>query len=163
MENLQINMFALPNEQDAVNELKLVYKRHDQLLSFRETPLNSSKKVAKFLREIFDEDQLIILESFYAIYLDTACRIVGYQKIGEGGFDAVPVDARIIYTTALLSKASNVILAHNHPSGTLYPSTADIQITNRIRDGLKTLDLQLADHIILTETSYYSFNDEGRF
>jgi len=50
MENLQINMFALPNEQDAVNELKLVYKRHDQLLSFRETPLNSSKKVAKFLR-----------------------------------------------------------------------------------------------------------------
>lgn len=162
MENRQINMFALPQELNAVNELKLTYKRHEELLPFRDTELNSSKAIASFLRELFDRDDLIIRETFYAIYLDQTLRIVGFQKISEGAYDFVLVETRMIYTTALLSRATNVVIAHNHPSGTLSPSPADKKITKDIKDGLKLLNITLADHIILTETNHYSFRDDGQ-
>lgn len=162
MENKQINMFALPKELNAVNELKLTYKRHEELLSFKDTELNSSKAITSFLRELFDKDELIIRETFYAIYLDQALRIVGFQKICEGAYDFVLVETRMIYTTALLSRATNVVIAHNHPSGTLSPSSADNKITKDIQDGLKLLNIKLADHIIITETNHYSFRDNGQ-
>ena len=71
------------------------------------------------------------------------------------------MDVKIILQTALKVHASGIILSHNHPSGNLHPSEPDKQITSKIKEACKVLDLHLLDHIILTEESYYSFTDEG--
>ena len=85
----------------------------------------------------------------------------GYFKISQGGITWTLVDIRIVAKYAIENLATGVILAHNHPSGELMPSEADRQITKKIKDALKMFDIQVMDHLILTEQSYYSFADEG--
>ena len=73
------------------------------------------------------------------------------------------VDMRLIMSSALLCNATRIAVAHNHPSGTLRPSTADRTLTNKIIEAGKVLEIQLLDHIILISENYYSFRDEGEF
>ncbi|WP_394370161.1 JAB domain-containing protein [Sphingobacterium spiritivorum] len=81
----------------------------------------------------------------------------------DGGLDAVMVDMRLIMSLALLCNATRIVVAHNHPSGTMTPSLADHALTNKIIEAGKVLDIQLLDHIVLTSNSYYSFKDQGEF
>lgn len=101
------------------------------------------------------------VEHFYIILLNRANRIIGIEKISEGGVSGTLVDAKIVFRRALLKKASCIILAHNHPSGSLAPSQADIELTKKIVKAAEVLDIIVLDHIIYTNTSYYSFADEG--
>src|SRR5690606_11955429 len=78
-----------------------------------------------------------------------------------GGNDFTPVDLRVILQTALMRKATALIVAHNHPSGTLTPSLADRQLTQRMQEATALVDLRLHDHIIITDSDYYSFRDQG--
>ena len=87
--------------------------------------------------------------------------ILGINWISKGGVSGTVVDAKIIFQAALKTNCSGILLLHNHPSGTLQPSDADIQITNKIKEGGKYLDISVPDHIIITSDSYYSFADEG--
>ena len=80
-----------------------------------------------------------------------------------GGISGTVVDSRIIFKKAMDLLASSIILVHNHPSGNLNPSKADISVTNRLKEGGKLLDISVLDHLIITETSFYSFADEGIF
>lgn len=120
--------------------------------------LNSSKRVYEYFRYNMQD---LPHEEFWVLYLNTACKLLDKQLIGRGGNDFTPVDIRIILRFALQSKANSLILLHNHPSGTLRASQADKQLTKKIVDGATLLDLRINDHLIFTDTAYFSFRDEG--
>lgn len=120
--------------------------------------LNSSKRVYEYFRANLQD---IPHEEFWVLYLNTGCKVLDTQLIGRGGNDFTPVDVRIILRHALQSKANSMILIHNHPLGTLRPSQADKLLTNKINDATKIVNIKVNDHIIFTDTAYYSFRDEG--
>lgn len=140
-----------------VNEIKLSYSRKGNC----ERSISSSADAVDVFRAHFDADQMDYRESFYALYLDQANKVLGIKKISECGISSTLVDVRIIMQAALLCNASGIIVSHNHPSGNLKPSSADIKMTTKIKEAAKTLDISLLDHVILTSDSHYSFADDG--
>ncbi|NGM61906.1 DNA repair protein RadC [Sphingobacterium sp. SGG-5] len=119
--------------------------------------LNSSKRVYEYFKA-----QMMDLphEEFWVLYMNTACRVLDSQLIGRGGNDFTPVDVRIILRYALSSKAHAMILIHNHPSGTRSPSQADKLLTKKISDAAHIMDIRVNDHLIFTDSGYFSFRDE---
>lgn len=109
----------------------------------------------------FFEDDINIYESCFIILLNKANRIIGWYKVSSGGLDATIIDKRIICKVAIDAFASGVILVHNHPSGEVRPSPADIKRTKEVKECLELFDVALVDHIILSENKYYSFTDES--
>lgn len=101
-------------------------------------------------------------EEFWAIYLNQANRILHTCNISRGGISSTGVDTRIIMQEAVLNKATQIILCHNHPSGSVRPSRADIQLTEKLHHAAELMDLILVDHIIIHKERYYSFVEEGR-
>lgn len=138
-----------------LSEIKVTYER----ISFGK--ITRSDDIEKFLRTIWDEDTMSIHEEFKVIFLNHNLEIIGYKTIGRGGISSVNVDVRILFSYALASLATAIVIAHNHPSGKLISSTADNNLTNRVKEIGKILDIDLIDHIILTTDSYYSYADEG--
>ncbi len=100
-------------------------------------------------------------EEFWILLLNRANRVLDQIRISQGGVSGTVIDARIILKHAIDRLASSIILCHNHPSGNLKPSDADIKITSRIKESCITMDIQVLDHIIITDNSYFSFSDEG--
>lgn len=101
-------------------------------------------------------------EEFWAIYLNQANRILHTCQISKGGISTTGVDTRIVMQEAVLNKATQIILCHNHPSGSVRPSRADIQLTEKLHHAAELMDLLLVDHIIIHKERYYSFAEEGR-
>lgn len=101
-------------------------------------------------------------EEFWAIYLSQANRILQTCQISKGGISSTGVDTRIVIQEAVLNKATQIILCHNHPSGSVRPSRADIQLTEKLRHAAELMDVILVDHIIIHKERYYSFVEEGR-
>lgn len=106
-------------------------------------------------------NKLMYIEEMYLMLLNRANKVLGYSKISEGGITGTVVDTRVIFQIALKTNACSIILGHNHPSGNLKPSDADLKITKNIKEAGKIMDITLLDHIILTDEGYYSFADEG--
>jgi len=100
-------------------------------------------------------------ERFLAVYLSRANRVICHEWVSVGGTSATVVDLKIIAMTAVKMLATNVVLAHNHPSGNTKPSSSDLAITKKAVDGLQLLDIKVLDHMIVGEDGYYSFADEG--
>jgi len=100
-------------------------------------------------------------EYFYVMLLNQANKVLGISQISSGGVSGTVADPKMIFQTALKANASSVILAHNHPSGNLTPSDADIALTKKLKEAGKFLDIQVLDHIILTVDNYKSFADDG--
>ncbi len=100
-------------------------------------------------------------EEIWLLLLDRANKLIHYQKISQGGIAGTVADVRIILHLALEKFASSIILCHNHPSGQVQPSEADINLTKKIKESAKIMDITLLDHIIVTDGKYYSFADEG--
>lgn len=124
--------------------------------------VEKSDDVAQYMKENFlTVSDISYKEFFYIILLNRANNIIAVEKISEGGVSATVVDLKIIFHKALHALASGVIIVHNHPSGNIKPSTADVQLTKKIIEAGKILDINILDHIILTTDSYYSFADEG--
>ena len=120
--------------------------------------IKSSKDIyAVLLADLSD----LISEEFWIIYLNHRNKIIGKEKISSGGLTATIVDIRMLFKGAVERLATSIILAHNHPSGTLKPSKADIKLTNKIKEAGQILDVQILDHLIISDTGYYSFADEG--
>lgn len=101
-------------------------------------------------------------EEFWVIYLNNSNQVVHKTQISKGGITGTVVDVRIILKIALEYHALSFILCHNHPSGKLYPSDADLEITNKIKIAAKQLDILLVDHMIVCELGYYSFAEDGK-
>lgn len=120
--------------------------------------LNSTDS-SEFARSLYGSD-ISIYESFWLICLARNNKPKAFYKIGQGGIDACIVDIKLIAKACIESLSSSVILVHNHPSGSLKPSNADIQMTNKAKEALKLFDIVVLDHVIVTEDGYFSFSDE---
>jgi len=103
----------------------------------------------------------LVHEEFWILLLNRANQIIGQQRISQGGISGTVTDIRLILHAAVEKLASGIILAHNHPSGNLKPSDADLRITRKINDAAKLLDITLLDHLIISEQGYLSMADEN--
>lgn len=101
------------------------------------------------------------IEQFWAIFLNKANMVLKIQKFSEGGITGTVMDPGTIFKAALLENAKGIILCHNHPSGNLLPSDADIDITRKLKNAGAQLDIIVQDHLIITAQGYYSFGDSG--
>ena len=122
--------------------------------------ITSSRDSFEFIRQFYFDD-IDIIESFFILLLNQANNTIGYAKISQGGITSTVVDTRIIAKYAIEALATGVILAHNHPSGSMWPSEPDKRLTEKIKTALKLLDINVMDHIILSDETYYSFADNG--
>lgn len=127
---------------------------------FPKVKITSSETSSNFIRRFYHDD-IGIYESFFILLLNRANNTIGWAKIGQGGVTGVMVDVKIIAKYAIEALASAVIIAHNHPSGTLTPSQSDKETTKQVANTLNIFNCKLLDHIILTEDDYFSFSDEG--
>lgn len=100
-------------------------------------------------------------EEFWVLMLNKANVVIKKEQVSMGGVSGTVADPKIIFNKAIESLASAIILIHNHPSGNLKPSQADIALTRKLKEGGKLLDIPVLDHLIFTDESYYSFADEG--
>ena len=142
-----------------VCEVKLSYK---PIFKLSERPeISSSQMAYEIFRSHWDEETMQFLESFKVLLLNRGNRVLGLLDLSVGGLDHTTADMRVIFAAALKAGATGLILAHNHPSGTKKPSTADISITKRINKGGGILGIKVLDHLIVTHEGYYSFLDEG--
>lgn len=145
------------NYKTSLPELTFKYKRGD----FEKATLKSSYEAADFFRKLYDADLIEYREEMILLLLNRANTTIGFIKISSGGLTGTVCDSRMVFAAALKSGATGIMLSHNHPSGNTKPSDADIKLTALINTGAKTLDINLLDHIIITQSSYYSFADEG--
>ncbi|MGA9212674.1 RadC family protein [Kaistella sp.] len=122
------------------------------------TQISSSKESYNILLPYLSD---LHTEEFWAIYLNQNNRVLGKSKLSSGGINQSVVDVRILFKTALEHLATGLIIAHNHPSGNLKPSSEDIRITKQITDAGKILNIQLLDHLIISQNAYLSFADEN--
>ena len=100
-------------------------------------------------------------EEFWAIFLNQSNKVIHIAQLTQGGINQSIVDIRILFKTALDYFATGIIISHNHPSGNLKPSAEDINITKKIKEAGNLMNIQLLDHLIITQNSYLSFADEG--
>src|SRR5690625_5670089 len=114
---------------------------------------------------VYKIDRILVvdlkLKELWILFLKQANFVINKEQISKGGISQTAVDVRIILKIALEEMATGMILAHNHPSGNLKPSKADYLITQKVKKAAETLDLNVLDHLIVTQKSYFSFADEG--
>lgn len=126
--------------------------------SSKDTTLSSTRAAGEYITPYFhgERDEVV-----YIFCLDTKLKVIGSRMIHRGNVNSAAVNTRKLAETALSFNAVNVILAHNHPSGVPMPSDEDKQTTNDIRRALEALDINLMDHVVVADKSYYSFADHG--
>jgi len=134
--------------------------RARQIERFEETEIKTSKDAYKYAMQFYHED-IKIYESCFIIMINNAGMVIGWMKISQGGVTETPVDARLVCKAALDTLATQIILVHNHPSGSTRPSRSDKSLTGKIKAALEIFSISLIDHIIMTETQYLSFAEEG--
>ncbi len=100
-------------------------------------------------------------ERFYCLFLNNANEVICVYNLSTGGVASTLVDIKLFAAAAALSMATSIILAHNHPSGQAAPSSADFSITEKLKAAAQSLDMQVIDHILITEDDYYSFSENG--
>lgn len=131
-----------------------------QLAESRESDvIQSSRDAYKRLRHYLED---LNHEEFWIMTLNRKNAIIAEHRISEGGITATIVDQRKIFRLAIDDKSTGIILFHNHPSGNIQPSEADNMLTRKLKDGGKLLDINVLDHIIVAQTGYYSYADEGK-
>lgn len=120
--------------------------------------ITSSSSVFEFMQPIIGE---LPHEEFWILYLNNSNKIIEHLPLSKGGITGTLVDVRLVLKKALELGATSIILSHNHPSGNLSPSSADKELTQKLKIASESLDIKILDHIIVTEKSYFSFADEG--
>ena len=148
------------NTDYRVAEVELSYR--NRVAKSKRKQILDSTTAYRVLRENFSDDTIDYKETFKVLYLNQACQVLGCTTISEGGITNTLADVRMILQGALLTNATGMILAHNHPSGSTRPSREDDALTRKITEASKLLDIRVADHIILSSEDFYSYNDEGR-
>ena len=124
--------------------------------------VKSADNAFEYFSRAYDEGTIGLCEEFMVLLLNRANRVLGCLKLSKGGLTGTVVDLRILFGTALKAMASSIVIAHNHPSNNLQPSDADLDLTKKIKEAGKLLDINLLDHLILgTDDNYVSFAHEG--
>ncbi len=133
--------------------------RRRQISDLRDRPRIGTSRdafnvIAPFLTDLYHEE-------FWLLFLNKACEVMAREKLSTGGTAGTVADVKLAFKMALDAHASAIIAVHNHPSGNLKPSDADMELTRKMKEAGKILDLPLLDHLIVSERGYYSFADEG--
>jgi len=146
-------------QQFMVAEIQISYKSNVKP-SLRPT-IKGSGDASAILMQSWDLSKLDLIEQFKVLYTNKGNRVLGILELSTGGISATVADPKLIFVAALKAGASGIILSHNHPSGNLKPSQCDLELTRKIKEGGKLLEIQLLDHLITTSEGYFSFADEG--
>jgi DNA repair protein RadC len=133
-------------------------RRRKELLQEERPKITSSADIYELLKSDFLD---LPHEAFWIVLLNRANRVIKKHQISHGGVAGTVADPKIIFKIALEELASGVILAHNHPSGNLTASQADIDLTKKLKESGKLLEIQVLDHLIIAGKKYVSFADEG--
>lgn len=123
--------------------------------------VTSSRDAYEIFFRTWDLEKIEFVEQFKVMMLNRANRVMGILELSTGGVSGTVADPKLIFVAALKCSASSIIVAHNHPSGNLRPSESDKNLTRKLKEGGKLLDMAVLDHIIVTVEGYYSFADEG--
>ncbi len=142
-----------------VAEVQLIYK--SKVKPSLRPKITKSADAFEVLKKHWNQDTLEFVEEFKVMLLNRANRVLGIIEISTGGMSGTVADPKVIFAAAIKSAASSILLSHNHPSGNLVPSQADINLTRKLKSAGELLDIAVLDHIILTSESYFSFADEG--
>ena len=126
--------------------------------ALHKSKITSSKSVFELMQPVIGE---LPHEEFWIVYLNNSNKVILKSQLSKGGITGTLVDVRLVLKNALEVGATGLILAHNHPSGTLKPSEADKQITHKLKNAGENLDIKVLDHLIITEKAYFSFADEN--
>ena len=135
-------------------QYKPTYKKQGKVMS--------SKEAYNILRPTFKEGTIEYREYSKVLYLNQASEVIAYNTVSEGGLMETVVDIRLILQGALLTNATQIILAHNHPSGNLKPSSQDDILTRNVKNACGVMRVHFTDPLILSADGYYSYRDEGR-
>jgi DNA repair protein RadC len=133
-------------------------RRRRETETAKRDKITCSKDVFDIMRPIMQD---LPHEEFWLLILNRSNAVIKRELISRGGVAGTVVDTKIIFKSAIENLASSIIISHNHPSGNLKPSDADNKITKNIKEAGKIMDIPLFDHLIITDSGYYSFNDEG--
>jgi len=158
--NMETNLFKIDimNIDYKVGEVKLSYKPKFK----NQQKVTCSEDVYKYMLSTYKKGTICYKEYFKVLFLNQANQILGYTLISEGGITETCADVRLIMQAALLTNSVALILAHNHPSGSMKPSRQDMEITKQVKDAARFMRITVTDHLILTDEGYYSFADEGQ-
>ena len=141
-----------------VCELTVGYKRRAE----KRRKIHNSSDIASFAREfLYPDGSMQYSELFFVLFLDRSHQVFAYKLLSSGGMYGTVVDPRLLFQTAILSHSSEIVLCHNHPSGSLEPSEADKVLTKKLAEAGKLLEIPVLDHIIISTEGHYSFCDEG--
>jgi DNA repair protein RadC len=120
--------------------------------------IKSSKDVADIFQPLLSD---LLHEEFWILFLNRSNKVINRMKLSQGGISGTVTDVRIVMKKAIECLASGIIVCHNHPSGNLNPSESDTRITQKIKEAGNLMDIQMLDHLIISDKDYYSFADNG--
>lgn len=150
------NNYDMSNVKNFVSEISVSYS-HTYKRKIKITGVESAEKT---LRKMWDTQLMNIQEQFCVLFLNNANEVIGFRCLSSGTLIATLVDFKMLFGLACKSLSSAIIIAHNHPSGKLKPSKADLDLTQKVKRAGNMLDIELLDHIILTQNSYTSLVSE---
>jgi DNA repair protein RadC len=142
-----------------VTKVELIYRSRTKVAD--RPKVRSARDAYKILKRNWDLNKIELVEQFQILLMDRSGACIGISEISRGGIAGCFVDPKVIFATALTSRASNIILAHNHPSGNLAASLSDIALTRRLCQAGELLDIVVRDHVIVTKEGYLSLADRG--
>ncbi len=145
-------------------ELKVTYKRgrrNDNRQTQMPWVLTDAVKAEEYLRTLWDKDTLDLREEIVVVCLNASLGVLGWVRLHTGGLDGSQEDPRLVFAVALQTASVAIVVAHNHPSGSLVPSEQDKLLTRRLAEGAKLLGLRLLDHLIVNREGHYSFAVSG--
>lgn len=143
----------------SITEVELVYR--NKMKQQDRIKVAEASHAYDLLLSAWDMNKIELVEEFIILLLDRNKTCLGISKISSGGVTACVVDPKIVFATALKARACGLILAHNHPSGSIKPSMADETLTQKFKEAGKLLDISVLDHLIITPDSYFSFANDG--
>ncbi|MEO6931461.1 MAG: JAB domain-containing protein [Chitinophagaceae bacterium] len=152
---------VIPSAMYEVSEIDLIYRFKHQASS--RPKISGSKDAYEIFKQEWDPGKMDLCEQFKILLLNRANRVLAIFEVSSGGITGTVADPRLIFAAALKINAVSIILSHNHPSSNLKPSTADENLTKKIKQAGDCLDIKILDHIIISSEGYLSFADEGLF
>ena len=144
-----------------VSEIDVVYKRKVNVKVSQRPLITKADDCYKIFLHYWDEGKIELLEEFKVLFLNRSNRVLQIFSVSSGGITGTVADPRLILAAALKVAACYLVLGHNHPSGSLKPSRADEELTQKIKYAAQFHDIKVLDHIIVSTEGYYSFADEG--
>ena len=143
--------------KNIIAEINVSYSTNSQT----KPKISSSLIAYEILKSCWSSATMELQEEFKVLLLNRANEVLGIYSLSKGGNSGTVVDLKLLFGVALKANASGILISHNHPSGNLTPSSADKQITRKIKEASEILEIAFIDHIIISHLGYYSFIENG--